>query len=1634
MVAVPDPGRGGHSSGPQPEAATRRTTRHSTGRPLRRASRSIVEPIERRVLLSAGNLDRSFSGDGLLTTDFGGGFDGASAVTVLPDGKLLVAGVGGATGEFAVARYLPDGRLDPAFGGGDGKATGDFSQGDRTWARAYDIALLPGGKYVLAGVMTIDDTWSEDVTAEAGAVATVRPPGLGTVYDVFALARFNADGSTDKTFGDAGHVFSTFLFDDHADSVAVQSDGKLLVAGRAHEGLIVARYNADGTLDTSFGDGGRLLEPQWSWATDVAVAGDKILVAGAFDGALSVIRYDRDGTRDMTFGGGDGVAGGRPAGFEGEMRGSHAEALAIQADGRIVAAGAISTDDPSDPADLVLARFNRDGSLDATFARGGGDGDGRLILDPAGGAAATGVGFGPHGQILLSIGVPFASGAFGVARFNADGSIDPIYGRGGADGDGIASATFAQPATGLALAVLPDGRAVVAGAAGGDFAVARFAADSPGPDGDGNDQTFEATRLNVGSTWNQNIANKQDVDLYAFSAAAGQRVGFDVDVPAGGAVDAYLRVFAADGTQLAANENGAAPGEVLGQTPYAEFTFSAPGTYYVGVSASGNRGYSAVAGTGDAAGTAAGGSFTLSLTDRTPRPPVDGDDQIGEAVATRVGATVTRKALTPFDVDVYKFIARAGQRVGFDTGGASGEKPDTYLRLFTAAGVELGANDNGAAPSEAADGRSSYFEFTFSAAGTYYLGVSGAPNGAYDPLTGLRDIAGSTGRYTLRLIDRPAGPAAPPAQPPAGTLDASFSDDGTVTTAFGTPWYGYTVANAVTIQPDGKIVAAGVASVGNQQSFGVARYLPDGRLDTTFGGGDGTTVTNFGMNWDWAYGATVLSNGKILVVGTARPSSFDDADFGIARYNPDGSLDAGFGGGDGMVTTSFGSPVDGARAVVGLPDGKFLVAGQGGRGAMPGWEGMVLARYRSDGSLDTSFGGGDGFVTVPTDPAGGATSMVVAPDGKVILGGPVVARFLADGSPDATFGSGGVAIARGGGGTVSLQPDGKIVVARADTGYGGVNYLVVSRLDASGQLDPSYGTEITLGPLVPWEPALAVLPGGKVLVAGGGLSGPQTPADEAAASFSRSNPSPAATGSFSYGYKAGPTGTFNRFGFYDDNDGHEDLESHTVADNAVPSVSKNIGAFGVNVGDLYVPGGRMVLRPGPDGPQAVSVVRFTANTSGTYSVRAEFEATDNLGASSVAHVVTSGTGPQLFAPLNGVGASQTFIYHFDLRALDTIDFMVTNGGNGPSHDGTLLNAIVELLAPSPRDLFVGRLTVDGRPDGTFDGTATAPGDGFILTDMGRMEVARAVAVQPNGRIVVAGSSYAGGLAGESGDFALARFLGDRRGPDGDPDDQLSEAARVVPGGARPGGTLGGTDVDVYEFVVTGEGRRIGFDVDGSAPDALLRLFTRKGAELALNDNGAAPGESAGTNPYLEFTFAAPGTYYVGLSASANRAYNPVAGGGDVAGPAGGGGYTLTLTDRTPVAPADADDQLSEARPMTVGSTLDGRIDRGTDVDVLAFNASVAQHVVFKATAVSGGLRPHLRLFDADGNELAAGDAGSTVNGSVLDFRFSAGGRYYLAVSSRPNVAYDLLTGNGDCGGGAAGGYRLTSRNTALLGM
>ncbi len=370
-----------------------------------------------------GSLDPTFDNDGSLTTDFGTINDQAFAVAVQPDGKIIAAGSGG--DNFALARYNSNGSLDTSFDI-DGKVTTNFGS---IIARAQAIVLQPDGKIVVAGSTTSNQS-------------------------DFALARYNPDGSLDTSFDTDGKVTTDFLAkDDVAEAVALQSDGKIVVAGFATvpgniRKFALARYNPNGSLDTSFETDGKVIPAFGSGnetAHAVAVQTDgKIVAAGIANQDFALVRLNQDGTLDTSFDTDGKVTTDFDSGFD------QAYAIALQPDGKIIATGRAII---GSTTDFALARYNSNGSLDTSF-----DTDGK-VTTPFGSSNenAQAIALQADGKIVVAGYAALNSFDIALARYNPNGSLDTSF-----DIDG--KVTFDSGSDfAFGVAVQPDGKIVVAG-------------------------------------------------------------------------------------------------------------------------------------------------------------------------------------------------------------------------------------------------------------------------------------------------------------------------------------------------------------------------------------------------------------------------------------------------------------------------------------------------------------------------------------------------------------------------------------------------------------------------------------------------------------------------------------------------------------------------------------------------------------------------------------------------------------------------------------------------------------------------------------------------------------------------------------------------------------------------------------------------------------------------------------------------------------------------------------------------------------------------------------------------------------------------------------------------------------------
>lgn len=423
-----------------------------------------------------GDLDTSFNTDGLQTFKFGNaGQAYANDTIVHSSGRIVAGGVSGS--RWALAGFTSSGNPDSAFGenGPPGGTLTSWDNDGGTTAGSLDALVeAPDGKIIAAGSANRS---SSDFTTD------------------FALARYNADGTLDTTFGSGatGKVRTPFPGGyARAVAVVVQSDGKIVVVGDwtasdfSSSSMAVARYNADGSPDTSFDTDGQKTIPAaastYSGASGVVLqSGGKIVLAGyAVSGAVqkfALVRLAGDGAVDGTFGSGGSTLTSMDTGN------SFGRDLIADGSGRLLLAGRADSD--SNPSNggvkFALARYSPDGELDMDFGPGGG------VTTAFGStnAGATGVTVQPDGKIVL---VGHASGGSGgekvaLARYSADGPIDSGFGDAGK-----VLTDFPDTAQdyGMALALQPDGKILAAGAAdvAGDFytnvsfALARYLGDT----------------------------------------------------------------------------------------------------------------------------------------------------------------------------------------------------------------------------------------------------------------------------------------------------------------------------------------------------------------------------------------------------------------------------------------------------------------------------------------------------------------------------------------------------------------------------------------------------------------------------------------------------------------------------------------------------------------------------------------------------------------------------------------------------------------------------------------------------------------------------------------------------------------------------------------------------------------------------------------------------------------------------------------------------------------------------------------------------------------------------------------------------------------------------------------------------
>jgi uncharacterized delta-60 repeat protein len=357
------------------------------------------------VSAQAGALDITFGTGGKVITNLGSTDESIYSLAIQTDGKILVAGYSDTEpySKFALARYDVDGNLDVSFGM-DGIVLTDILSTNGT---GHSIAIQADNKIVVSG-------------------HSYAPSGIISI----ALVRYNSDGTLDETFDTDGIVITTLSNStDIGYAVVIQDDGKILVAGYTSSDLIydfvLLRYNSDGSLDDTFGIGGYVtadLNVNSDIANSIALQEDgKIILAGysynGLDDDVAIVRYNSDGSLDSTFDYDGKVS------MDFDDTDQHIYSVGLQSSGKIVVAGSSWSESPVF-LNFALARYNSDGSLDDSF------GDAGFVLTAFNDSwnKILSLSIQDDDKIVVA-GYAFngEDDDFAVARYNADGSLDNSF-------------------------------------------------------------------------------------------------------------------------------------------------------------------------------------------------------------------------------------------------------------------------------------------------------------------------------------------------------------------------------------------------------------------------------------------------------------------------------------------------------------------------------------------------------------------------------------------------------------------------------------------------------------------------------------------------------------------------------------------------------------------------------------------------------------------------------------------------------------------------------------------------------------------------------------------------------------------------------------------------------------------------------------------------------------------------------------------------------------------------------------------------------------------------------------------------------------------------------------------------------
>ena len=790
-------------------------------------------------------------------------------------------------------------------------------------------------------------------------VAGIDRTGSAIALDDFALVRYNTDGSLDTSFGAGGMVITAVgSGDDKTMSVAIQSDGKIVAGGWSNNGsnydFALVRYNTDGTLDTSFDD------------------------------------VEHDGKVTTAVGSGD----------------DEIEKIAIQSDVKLVAAGYTYN---GFTVDFAIARYNKiDGSLDTSFGTGG-----KVTTSLTNGMdAALAVAIQSDGKIVTAgVSNYTANSDFALVRYNSDGSLDNTF-----DSDGkVTTSMSSGEEMAVSVAIQSNGEIVAAGYSYHNvhsyFALARYNTNGKLDTSFDTDGIVTTDPMVYGGNINSisiqsdgkivaGGASNDNVQSYFALARYNTNGKLDTSFDTDGIVTTAIRAMDDHVYSVAIQSDGKIV--AAGDTSDTNNHHFAVARYNVN------------------------GSLDATFDhDGKVMTEVENRNDWGNSIAYQSDGKIVvagysfNEIISNYDFAVARYNVDGTLDTNLDNDG----------KVTTEIGSE---DDYGQSVAVQSDGKISDGKIVV--AGYSFNGSN-------------HDFA--LARYNTD-----------------GSVDYGFGGSGKVTTDFsGNHDYGYGVA----IQSDGKIVVSGYILNGSYYDFALARYNTNGSLDTSFDGdtsmpgypGNGKVTTAVVSEDDYGHGVAIQSDGKIVVAGYSDNGS--NYDFTVVRYNGlDGSLDTSFDG-DGIATTTVGIGGDYGISVAIQTDGKIVEAGYSDNGPNPDF---AVVRFNTDGSLDSSFGTGGKVMTAIGSGNDSGFSVAIQSDGKIVEAGFssgvsgadfAVVRYNTDGSLDNSFSGDGLVTTavsgnNDGAGSVAIQNDGKIVAAGIN--WNGSDYdIALVRYNTDGSVD-----------------------------------------------------------------------------------------------------------------------------------------------------------------------------------------------------------------------------------------------------------------------------------------------------------------------------------------------------------------------------------------------------------------------------------------------------------------------------------------------------------------------------------------------------------------------------------------------------